>query len=115
MFRVQQRLKRPLQRRRHLSKTWSPSNAPPPAPTRNLGFAVFAPPSSIQVETLDRRAFTARALVLRQLVLCVYRLMVLSLFGLVLLATHFAAIGVSRNLGPNLIEASGRLPSLRVR
>lgn len=50
-----------------------------------------------------------RARVLRQLVLMVYRLLVLALLALVLLGAHMAASLLSRRLGPNLVEASGAM------
>lgn len=60
----------------------------------------------LKVETLDRRAFTARAAVLRQGVLVFYRGLAFSLLALVLLTTHFVVRGISRAVGPSLFEAS---------
>ncbi|CAM9245435.1 unnamed protein product [Scytosiphon promiscuus] len=59
-----------------------------------------------EVENLDKRAFTARARVLRQLVLMVYRVIALTLLAAVLLSAHFSAGLLSRHVGPSVFEVA---------
>ena len=86
---------------------------PPPPHNRLIERAHISQSNEQQVDNLDKRSFTARARVLRQVVLGVYRVLSLSLLALVFLGAHFIAHGLSRQLGPNLFEVkAGRLPWL---
>lgn len=91
----------------HRSRYHSPSPPPPSSlPNRLIERAHISQPNEQQVDNLDKRSFTARARLLRQVVLGVYRVLSLSLLALVFLGAHFIAHGLSRQLGPNLFEVS---------
>lgn len=60
-----------------------------------------------QVDTLDRRAFASRANLLRQAVLCVYRMIAVSLFALLLIVAHCGGKALMWQVGPDLYKVSG--------
>ncbi|CAN0491999.1 unnamed protein product, partial [Ectocarpus sp. 12 AP-2014] len=59
-----------------------------------------------QIDHIDKRAFSARARVLRHLVLMVYRLISLGLLAMVLLSAHLSATLLSKQVGPKVFEVT---------
>lgn len=74
---------------------------------RSLRTAFFG--SAQKMETRDRRAFAARAAVLKHVVLIIYRVSLLTIFAIVGLATHYTALKISGYVQPNVYEASMRV------